>query len=537
MSAPSVFFGGADRCPGLFEDQCSDTSYFGAAAFLWAVSWRGRNIGDRSADTRGAMKKLIVVLSVTLLVGCKHRRELYCESDADCAEWGLDFCDLEGEYPASEGIGRTCIDNPLDAGPSDVDGGADAGDVPATCDPGSRVCDGDRLVVCGDDGQVSEIEDCTVGCSEELARCLRMEPSNDLGRYLELSASEPALEIPDGAVIDTTAGTITDADGVAIPAKTELLDAPTDGVEVRVFWASSVTVGSVEVTGDPALAVVAAGPIDVVGSISLGAVGADPACRPSTIVAKSDPERLCVGNAGGSFGARGGDGGGVDNPGTSDDNSGADALAPVGSDDLIPLRGGCAGGRVSLPQDFPGKPDQGAFGGAGGGALQLSSGSTIRIGTAEGAGAVLANGYAGGRSIAQIDPCGGGGGGSGGAILLEAPVVDVPFSSILLANGGGGSCARASGSRPPISGTPAEGGMCAGTLLGNGGRGGTADTPATDGALGTDPLDDPGETDDLAAGGGGGGSVGRIRINTASGSFSSDALISPNPSVGTIVIE
>lgn len=484
------------------------------------------------------MNKRIFVVCVVALVGCKQRVELYCESHADCAEWGLDFCDLEGDYPASEGIGRTCIDNPFDASIPDggLDAGPDAGDVPATCDPGSRVCDGDRLVICDEAGQVSEFQDCAAGCSEELARCLRMEPSNDLAMYLELSASEPALELSNGAVIDTTAGTITDAEGTPIPVKTELLDAPADGVELRVFWASSVTIGSVEVKGDPALAIVAAGPIDVFGSISLRAAGVDRSCRPSTINADSDPERLCVGNAGGSFGARGGNGGGVNNPGTSDDNEGAEALAPVGAETLTPLRGGCSGGSISFAAG-PVTPGRGGSGGAGGGALQLSSASVIRIGADDRAGAILANGFAGQAPQFAIDPCGGGGGGSGGALLLEAPVVDVPFDSILLANGAGGGCAAQSGSRPPISGTAAEGGTCASGELGNGGRGGTAATPATNGLLGTDPGDDPDVQDRLAGGGGGGGSIGRIRINTRSGSFSSDALISPRPSVGTIMTE
>jgi Tol biopolymer transport system component len=69
-----------------------------------------------------------------LLLACTVTDPLYCDEQDQCTDPGRPFCDLEGEYPASEGVGRTCIPDPddsEDAGDSDQsDDGSqpDAGD-------------------------------------------------------------------------------------------------------------------------------------------------------------------------------------------------------------------------------------------------------------------------------------------------------------------------------------------------------------------------------------------------------------------------
>lgn len=90
------------------------------------------------------MKATSLAVPFVLLFGCKSPVELYCETHADCAKWGLDFCDVDGEYPASNGAGRTCIENPL--GPGTADGGSDSdSDASTGCaehsDCASQVCD------------------------------------------------------------------------------------------------------------------------------------------------------------------------------------------------------------------------------------------------------------------------------------------------------------------------------------------------------------------------------------------------------------
>src|SRR5687767_5284898 len=68
-------------------------------------------------------------LAVLLLVGCKAYDPLYCDQEKPCNDPDRPFCDLNGDYPASEGVARTCIPEPdiddEDAGPDG--GGADSG--------------------------------------------------------------------------------------------------------------------------------------------------------------------------------------------------------------------------------------------------------------------------------------------------------------------------------------------------------------------------------------------------------------------------
>ena len=62
----------------------------------------------------GLLVRLCVVAALIAAGGCYHYDPLWCLEDRDCADApeGRRFCDLEGTYPASEGIARTCIAAP-----------------------------------------------------------------------------------------------------------------------------------------------------------------------------------------------------------------------------------------------------------------------------------------------------------------------------------------------------------------------------------------------------------------------------------------
>ena len=177
------------------------------------------------------------------------------------------------------------------------------------------------------------------------------------------------------------------------------------------------------------------------------------------------------------------------------------ATAPYGSPEIIPLVGGSSGG-------------SGSFGaGAGGGAVQLVAFGQFSMG----AGSYINVGGGGGQPAVSSNPGDdSGGGGSGGSILIEATGVQI--AGALAANGGGGGGVSASGHDGTPDTNRAAGGAMAG--LGAGGAGG-----ASGNNDGTTPASvDPGPV------GGGGGGVGRIRINTRSGSAVLDsAKLSPAP--------
>jgi hypothetical protein len=69
------------------------------------------------------------VTSLAVVAGCKYRVPLYCDEQTPCEDPERPFCDLHGEYPASEGIAKTCIPFPFDAGVDEPDAGrvADGG--------------------------------------------------------------------------------------------------------------------------------------------------------------------------------------------------------------------------------------------------------------------------------------------------------------------------------------------------------------------------------------------------------------------------
>lgn len=202
------------------------------------------------------------------------------------------------------------------------------------------------------------------------------------------------------------------------------------------------------------------------------------------------------GAGGGGFGGFGGDGGVAP-------QRGGVGGAPHGNPELIPLSGGCPGGRGGNGSSGV----AGGAGGAGGGAVQFSVSGQLyvngRIGARGAGGRFGLNNGSGGA--------GGGGAGSGGAVLLEAQTLRV-FGAALTANGGGGgqgggtSNVGISGESGSLdSATPAQGGdQDPPNFPGFGGNGGAGVIAATNGMN---------QRQNGGGGGGGGASVGRIRLN------------------------
>ena len=72
-----------------------------------------------------------LLCTVLALLSCTTYDPLYCDNKNGCKDPDRPFCDLAGEYPASDGVARTCIPSPFDGGPGggDDDGGGANGDA------------------------------------------------------------------------------------------------------------------------------------------------------------------------------------------------------------------------------------------------------------------------------------------------------------------------------------------------------------------------------------------------------------------------
>jgi hypothetical protein len=289
------------------------------------------------------------------------------------------------------------------------------------------------------------------------------------------------------------------------------LIAQTDLAAIRVFIAHSFSISDISVTGSNAIALVADGPIAIDGAVTLVA-GLDedseqiqsPGAQPMSAACTggSSYDQACVTgtnvNGCGYAGAGGGNylagaaSGGIMMP----NNFGGAAATG-----FSPLAGGCSGGSPGSQSagDLPG------VAGAGGGAIQIVSATSV---TLDG---VINAGGAGGTFSS--------GGGAGGVVVIEAPVVTVHDGGGIAANGGGGGGCDTAGADATPDTTPAPIGSCKNmtTDLGVGGAGGTLLVPPTAGVIQTSGI----ITGNTPNAGGGGGSVGRARIATLDGTVSS----------------
>lgn len=387
---------------------------------------------------------------------------------------------MEGEYDASNHSPHTCSTIPDDC-PLERCG----------CTPGEGLsCDLDQLVSCGSDGISTTTTTCALGCSTE-PRCLKFEPSNDLGSALAMAqVSSVDVVLPAQSQIDTDTGLAQDNTGASVAVPSVIVD-QVNGSSIRAFIARSFTIDGAKVIGSRALALVAAGDLTIRGTLDasadglLSGPGADlDGAAPCSGGFGSSPSTVTirVGAGGAGNATNGATGGDFSDPG------GAGGASVVG---WTPLRGGCVGGRV---ENESGQVV--ARAGGGGGAVQLVSLGQI----------VLTD-----RGLVHVGGGGGedgSGGGSGGLILLEAPVVAVLSStSGVAANGGSGAGCGAVGADATADENEALSPRCTGASAGNG-------------ATGTVPPE-PGQVSNSGSSfkGGGGGAAGRLRIVTRAGSL------------------
>ncbi len=484
----------------------------------------------------------VILVGAFVAAGC-GKNPRYCDQSTECGDPSY-VCDLAGVCPESEGLTNSCIPPEAicwdgggppaaDASMADADLNPDAAPCSSDttcefgcnesagicneCNPSTVECGGSTLVTCDENGLITDQDNCGLGCHPNGTRCYDLDPSNDLALYLDQTDTAPDVVLTDGATIDTDTGDVINGDSSEVTIPTQLLAAPTDGVEVRVLMVKSITFNDVTVNGTAALAIVADGLIEVRGTLDLaGGLGLT-AAGPGAYSCPASSGTLsggstASGSGGGGFGGAGGRGGNGNGAG------GGLGGGVDGNVELVPLRGGCEGGPIL---------GGGSFGtqGYGGGAIQMSSRTAISVVLGSDAGQINVGGGGGSTEGDQAGIRGGTGGGSGGAILLEAPVVTVANGAGLGANGGGGGCFGASPAGPgTVSLSPTPGADCNSSSYGDGGTGASVAAPTAGNG-----------EDATVVGGGGGGGIGRIRINTSAGTFSpaGSAIVSPTPSVGT----
>lgn len=345
-----------------------------------------------------------------------------------------------------------------------------------------------------------------------------------------LGAVAPALHVPAAGQFPGTADveltsidtTLLTVNGVApLPGVTFDVWPQAGGPDLAVLHVASLTVKAgtemVYVQGSRPLVVIASGLIRVTGYLNASALGT--ATRAGGAAPNAGAGKGATGVHNGNFNDSGGGGAGFATAGAMSGGGATSCAQPA-----LAVAGGTAYGDGALTVLVAGSGGGSAYmidcavgvGGAGGGAIQLSSASAIEIGGTVDAGG---GGGGGGKTCAtgSLNLTAGGGGGSGGAIVLQAPTVTI--TGVVAANGGAGGSAAGdpdsnstgpyadgiAGSGGNPTATPAMPGGDIGQWSAAGGAGGAAAIAPAAGASSTECAGN---------GGGGGGSVGRIVIAT-----------------------
>jgi hypothetical protein len=473
----------------------------------------------RRRRRKGWIMARALLALVLLVVGCTRENPAATCSDGECSDPSFPFCDLDGSISGTAGacIAVHCtagdvgacrdqsalvcnaIGDNYDVVP--CPNGCDSSGCLPYCSPGAALsCEGDQLSVCGPNGNSTIKQTCALGCATAEPRCLTFDPSNGLAAALVDSASEPDVTLPMGTRIDTDLGLAQDGNGNAIAVKSILVQ-QVGGPAIRVFEAKSFIVNDATVSGGNAIAFVATGSISILGRMQIRAsglvAGAGARELPAACVAptRQEYQAACGIATVGAGGAGNQETGGYG--GATSGNLGAAVQS------FAPLAGGCRGGSIL---DVAGTSLV-ARGGGGGGAVQLVSATKVALAEQ----GLINVGGGGGQSS--------GGGGSGGVVIIEAPEVSMTGATAgVTANGGSGGGCGSTGADATSNTTAASAPYCMHLFAGNGG---TATTSPGRGC--TIGVDCPTTGYCAPRYGGGGGSVGRMRVVTKPGGFSTVA--------------
>lgn len=428
-----------------------------------------------------AMQRVLVAVGLLGMSACtKPNPAAMCINGA-CLDPDFPFCDTTGDVG---GVPGACTEAP-------------------DCTPSTVACANGTLTMCDDTGTVSNVETCALGCEDQFDACKQFVPANDIQQFVDMVANPVDLTFDQGRFF-TEDNLFSPDTGADIPLNGILVPAPPGGTALLVVVGKHITLGTASVhrkvtepSGTealgPALVFYATEGIEVTGRLQVLTGVGDITCNGQPGEQKTVTSGKWIsGGGGGGHAMTGGAGGDVQ--GTPIAHGGVPG-GPSGTQELVPLRGGCRGGGL-----FFGNP---APGGTGGGSIQLSSLTGVHI-----AGTIVADG--------QNGIHGGDGGGGGGGILIDAPDVTVDMTAKLLVRGGPGSSGGAGSFIPaeddgqPILGEGCDDGT---GVCGDGGDGASALVGPKDGHSVTATT-----TTNFAAGGGGGG-LGRIRVNTKTGDF------------------
>lgn len=409
---------------------------------------------------------------------------------------------------------------------------ASTADAAPSCTASTTVCDArGHIVVCNASGTPDSDTACPLGCAAGATVCSHQKVSNDLDQFLLDAKQSADVVFPLGTnVIKASTGDVTENGAVTI-IPSQLVG------NIRVFAFHSLKINGVLQFANefnaPAIAFIVDGPVQIARTLDVSGNGDFPG--PGALSTQASIDAGCSGGQGGSdnmtntpHGGGGGAGGfhaGAAGGAASSGLAGGAAGVVKFDDTLVPLHGGCAGGKSAL----------GFSPGGGGGAIQIVSATSIEI---TDLGIIDASGGGGGATPQNpfADPAGGGG---GGAILLEAPTIALRGASVVLSTKGGAGAGTgmningttiARGEDGGVTEAPAVGGFQPNTGILRGGNGATVTVAATPG---------PSAPASGAAGSGasGGGGTGQARFNTRDGTVTIDGAAMRTPYVvGTLTI-
>lgn len=132
---------------------------------------------------------MLALVGGLALLGCKVTDPLFCDEGHPCTDPARPFCDVAGTYPASEGIGKTCIPDPSGAAADAGEGDAAPPGLDAAVAADAGPCSWSRLAPLANVNRPDDAE--FLGSIDADGRTLYFARSDEFFRAERLEPDQP----------------------------------------------------------------------------------------------------------------------------------------------------------------------------------------------------------------------------------------------------------------------------------------------------------------------------------------------------------
>ena len=209
----------------------------------------------------------VLGIAVLSLAACTKANPAVSCTQNSCIDPAYPYCDVDGSIAgvpgtciavtctsgmfatcAADGTALTCNNSGTGYDEVQCAHGCDDTLGCKLCEANQTVCANGEVATCDASGAQTSTEMCPLGCFEDQPRCRDIDPSNRLGKYLDMVQNPMDLDLSTGSwFVDVDTGKASGPSSTMLMPDSFLDMTPSGGPPIRVFVVNNLQLGNVEI--------------------------------------------------------------------------------------------------------------------------------------------------------------------------------------------------------------------------------------------------------------------------------------------------